>query len=60
MSVDGENEGCIETVVHWCAFSFAYSYVPRLLFMKRLFWKHAPTKVLKIEEKVPIPVKDKP
>jgi hypothetical protein len=28
--------------------------------MKRLFWKHATTKVLKIEEKVPIPVKDKP
>ncbi len=28
--------------------------------MKRLFWKHAPTKVLKIEEKVPIPAEDKP
>jgi hypothetical protein len=28
--------------------------------MKRLFRKHAPKKILKIEEKLPIPAEDKP
>jgi len=28
--------------------------------MKRLFRKHAPKKILKIKEKLPIPAEDKP
>jgi hypothetical protein len=28
--------------------------------MKRLFRKHAPKKILRIEEKLPIPAEDKP
>ncbi len=39
MSADGINKIFIGTVVHQCAPSFTYIYVPRLLFMKRLFWK---------------------